>query len=104
MKSIRTWMEENGIGADDIKNIDLTRILGTTNITINRKLAMRLGPKLDQVLKGEEFASENPSELLRQIIAIAAEKVAGVSGMTVSTSKLAKGLGRMDDPIAREVG
>lgn len=102
MKSIRTWMEENGMGGDDIKNLDLVRILGGSNITINRKLAMRIGPKIDQVIKDKEFENESPSELLRQIIAIAAEKITGVTGTTVSTSKLVKGLGS-DDPITREV-
>lgn len=99
-------MEENGMANDEIRNIDLTRILGGTTVHINRKFAVKLGPRLDQVLKSEEFAGESPSELLRQIIAIAAEKIGGVSGSTVSTNKLAGEINKMgggEEPIAQEV-
>lgn len=102
MKSIREWMKEKGIVSEDIRGVDLARVLGGTSFNINRKLAIRLNPKLDQVLKSEEFEGESPEEMLRQIIAIAAEKLGGIEGTTVSASKLAGGL-RQDDPIAQEV-
>lgn len=108
MKSIRQWMEENGMVDDQIKNIDLTRILGGSSVKIDRKLAVRMGPKLDQVLNDEDFASESKPELLRQVIAIAAEKIGGISGSQVGVRKLAGGLNQQtdlgsDEPIAQEV-
>lgn len=103
MKSIREWMIEKGMMNEEIRGTDLARVLGGTSFQINRKLAIKLNPRLDQVLKAEEFEGESPEEMLRQIIAIAAEKLGGVEGTTVSTSKLAGGLNKMDDPIAQEV-
>lgn len=102
MKSIREWMIEKGMINEEVRGTDLARVLGGTSFQINRKLAIKLNPKLDQVLRSEELEGESPEELLRQIIAIAAEKLGGVEGTTVSTSKLAGGLNNMDDPIAQE--
>lgn len=101
MKSIREWMVEHGM-ADDIDNIDLIRILGSSSVKVNRMLETRLGPKLKQVLESEEFADEDPSELLRQIIVVAAKKISGVSGSTLSVPKVTPGLSTSDDPIAKE--
>lgn len=91
------------MGEDDIDNIDLVRILGSSSIRVNRNLEIRLKPKLQQIFKDKDFADEDPSELLRQVIAIAAKEITGVSGTTLNTQKLAKGLGGEDDPIAREM-
>lgn len=91
------------MGEDDIDNIDLVRILGSSSIRVNRNLEIRLKPKLQQIFKDKDFAEEDPSELLRQVIAIAAKEITGAHGTTLSTQKLAKGLGAEDDPIAREM-
>lgn len=91
------------MGEDDIDNIDLVRILGSSSIRVNRNLEIRLKPKLQQIFKDKDFADEDPSELLRQVIAVAAKEITGVSGTTLNTQKLAKGLGGEDDPIAREM-
>lgn len=101
MKSIREWMVEKGMVNEDIRSIDMSRILGGTSFKINRKLAIKLKPRLNQVLSGEEFEGESPEELLRQIIAIAAEELGGIEGTTVSANKLAGGLYK-DDPVAQE--
>jgi hypothetical protein len=103
MKSIREWMTEKGMISEEVRGVDLARLLGGTSFQINRKLAVKLNPKLDQVLKSEEFEGESPEEMLRQIIAIAAEKLGGVEGTTVSANKLAGGLNQAEDPIAQEV-
>lgn len=103
MKSIREWMMEKGMIGEEVRGVDLARLLGGTSFQINRKLAVKLNPKLDQVLKSEEFEGESPEDMLRQIIAIAAEKLGGVEGTTVSASKLAGGINQSEDPIAQEV-
>lgn len=103
MKSIREWMEENGMVDDRIKTIDLARILGGNSVKIDRRLYTKLGPKLTQVLNDQEFAGESNAELLRQVIAIAAEKIGDISGTQVSAQKLSGGLNQIEDPIAQEV-
>lgn len=101
MKSIREWMVEHGIGEDNIENIDLIRLLGSSSVKINRKLAMKLHPKLQQVLSDPEFAEEDPSELLRQVIAVAAKEVSGSSGTTLSVPRVTHGLAD-GEHVARE--
>lgn len=90
-------------GEDEIDNIDLVRILGSSSIRVNRNLEIKLKPKLQQIFKDKDFAEEDPSELLRQVIAVAAKEITGAQGTTLSTQKLARGLGREDDPVAREM-
>jgi hypothetical protein len=90
------------MGEDEIDNIDLLRILGSSSIRVNRNLEIRLKPKLQQIFKDKDFSEEDPSELLRQVIVVAAKEITGASGTTLSTQKLAKGLSN-DDPIAREM-
>lgn len=95
-------MTEKGMISEEIRGVDLARVLGGTSFSINRKLAIKLNPRLDQIIKMEEFEGESREEMLRQIIAIAAEKLGGIEGTTVSASKLAGGL-QPDDPVAQEV-
>jgi hypothetical protein len=101
MKSIKEWMIEHGMGHDDIENMDLVRILGSSSVKVNRALEVKLEPKLKQVLSSEEFADEDPSELLRQIIVIAAKKISGVTGSTFSVPKATPGLSA-GESIAKE--
>lgn len=105
MKSIRQWMAEKGMINEEIRGVDLARVLGASSFKIDRRLAVKLNQKLNQVLKSEELQEDgySPEEMLRQIIAIAAERLGGVEGTTVSTSKLAGGLNQSEDPIAQEV-
>jgi hypothetical protein len=96
-------MIEHGMGEDEIDNVDLVRILGSSSIKINRELKTKLHPKIQQILKDpelSEIAESNPSELLRQIIAVAANEITGRSqSSTFSTSAAARSLGsRANDP------
>lgn len=103
MKSIREWMLEHGVGSDDIEKIDLMRLLGSSTLKVNRLLENKIGPKLVQILESDDFSNEDPSELLRQIIVVAAKKISGVSGTTLSLSKITPELSSdNDDPIAKE--
>lgn len=103
MKSIREWMLEHGVGNDDIEKIDLMRLLGSSTLKVNRILENKLGPRLMQILESDDFSSEDPSELLRQVIIVAAKKISGVSGTTLSLSKVTPELSSNDDdPIAKE--
>ncbi len=56
-----------------------------------------------QILESDDFSNEDPSELLRQIIVVAAKKISGATGTTLSLSKITPELSSdSDDPIAKE--
>lgn len=102
-------VEMDNDNSDAIDNVDLVRILGSSNIRVNKELKTRLHPKLQQILRDPDFADiaqNDPSELLRQIIAVAANEIVGRSQAgTMGTSNVANKLNRDDnhDQIAREM-
>lgn len=96
-------MSDEGASGDEIDNTSLIRMLGGSSIKINHDLRADLHPKLQQILRDpkiDEMRKTDPSELLRQFVAIAANEIVGrpQSG-SMNTSYVA---GKLDDPIARE--
>lgn len=83
MKSIREWLIEQG---DDVSAVSVRDMMGGNMIKVDPRLKMILKPKLEAIIKDSE--GENPAQLLRSIIAVAASLVGDLSGMQFSTSKL----------------
>jgi hypothetical protein len=112
MKSIREWMKERGIVSEDMNKMAFSRFMrdpgdaGTT-MELDTSLKSKLNPVIDRIMKMEEFADEDPETLLRQIMAVVSARLAGMSGSTLSTSRVVDKMNRLgnnDEPIAREVG
>lgn len=111
MKSIREWMKEKGIVNEDMNKLAFSNFMrepGDTGSTveINSDLKLKLNRVIDQITKMDDFKEEDPETLFRQIMAVVAARLAGMSGSTLSTSraidKMNK-LGHNDEPIAQEV-
>lgn len=111
MKSIKDWMKEKGIFSEDMNKLAFSRFMrdpgdaGTT-MSLDTDLKSKLNPVIDRIMKDEDFAEEDPENLLRQIMAVVSARLAGMSGSTLSTSRVVdkmNKLGNNDEPIAREV-
>jgi len=111
MKSIREWMTEKGMVSEDMNKLAFSRFMrepgdaGTT-MDINTSLKSKLNPKIDEIMKMDDFKDEDPETLLRQIMAVVSARIAGMSGSTLSTSRVVdkmNKLGNNDEPIAQEV-
>ncbi|NBT58143.1 hypothetical protein EBT16_05100 [bacterium] len=111
MKSIREWMKEKGMVSEDINKLAFSNFMrepGDTGSTVelNSDLKLKLNRVVDQIAKMDEFKEEDPETLLRQIIAVVAARLAGMSGSTLSTSRAVDKMNRLghnDEPIAQEV-
>lgn len=111
MKSIREWMKEKGVVSEDMNKLAFSRFMrdpgeGGATMDINSSLKSKLNPKIDQIMAMDEFKDEDPETLLRQIIAVVSARIAGMSGSTLSTSRVVDKMNKMDrndEPIAQEV-
>lgn len=109
MKSIREWMKDKGIVSEDMNKMAFSRFMrepgesGST-MDINSTIKSKLNPKIDQIMAMDEFKDEDPETLLRQIIAVVSARIAGMSGSTLSASRVVDKMNRgVDEPIAQEV-
>lgn len=107
MKTIREWLMEN---SDEVRKVDLQRILGGTTVHVDPKIYSRLKSKFETVLSSmqEEFAREgmSKSDVFRQLVAFIADQISeSPDSRTVSAGKVAMGLSGSygaDEPLARE--
>jgi hypothetical protein len=111
MKSIKEWMKDKGIVCEDMNKLAFSRFMrgpgdaGTT-MSIDTELKSKLNSVIGNIMKDEDFADEDPENLLRQIMAVVAAKLAGMTGSSISTSRVVdkmNKLGHNDEPIAQEV-
>jgi len=110
MKSIREWMKEKGIVSEDMNKMAFSRFMrgpgdaGTT-MSLDTELKSKLNPVIDRIMNDEDFADEDPENLLRQIMAVVSARLAGMTGSSLSTSRVVdkmNKLGQNDEPIAQE--
>jgi hypothetical protein len=111
MKSIREWMKDKGVVSEDMNKLAFSRFMrepgdaGTT-MELDTSLKSKLNPVIDRIMNMDDFREEDPEKLLRQIMAVVSARLAGMSGSTLSTSRVVDKMNKMDrndEPIAQEV-
>lgn len=82
MKSLREWILEN----DQVSSVSMRDVLGGPSVQVSAELKSKLKPRLIQIMNENE--GEDPMNLLREIIAVAASVLGDLKGMRIPTSKI----------------
>ena len=76
-----------------------------TTMSLDTELKAKLNPVIDRIMNDDDFSDEDPENLLRQIMAVVSARLAGMTGSSLSTSRVVdkmNKLGQNDEPIAQE--
>ena len=74
-------------------------------MSLDTELKAKLNPVIDRIMNDDDFSDEDPENLLRQIMAVVSARLAGMTGSSLSTSRVVdkmNKLGQNDEPIAQE--
>lgn len=101
MKSIKQWMSEKGMIAEDIDKNAMTRYFGSTTVEVDQDLRRELRPKIERIMDMDEYRSMPKEELLQRMKVAVSQVVAEVGGSTVTSRGLAGKLSDGDSVVDR---